>query len=323
MLGCFLLIGKGNPMARAKQPRQIHQLTIKQFERMFPNEDACDAYLVAHRWPEGVSCPRCGSTHVYALGSKKWHWECMDCAKGNAYRFSDIAGTIFENTNMDLRDWFRVTHLLLTAKKGMSSRQIWRYMGFGSLKTAWYMAMRIRAALHDKEFQKLMGIVEIDQTYIGGKSENRHKDKRSGKGGGPGNKSIVTGAVSRSKKTVVARVIESATQETIRDFVVQVVEPNVSVLATDQWPGYGSLSPVRYPRVSVDHSREEYVAYDEIVGAIHTNTIEGFWSLLKRGIIGNYHKVSKKYLPLYVAEFQFRYNNRENADIFGTAIAGC
>jgi hypothetical protein len=313
-------------MARAKQPKLIQQLTIRQFEKAFPDEDACDAYLVAHRWPDGVHCPRCGSLSAYPLPSKKWHWECPDCRVGGAYRFSDIAGTIFENTKVDLREWFRVIHLMLTAKKGISALQVQRYMGFGSYKTAWYMCHRVRAALQDNEFQKMMGVIEMDETYIGGKSENRHKDKRSGRGGPGGGvrgKSVVIGAVSRSKKTVVARVVDDASQATIRKFVGAVVAPRVSVLATDQWPGYHGMSPVQYPRVAVDHSAGEYVRQDDIVGAIHTNTIEGFWSLIKRGIVGNYHKVSKKYLPLYVAEFCFRYNNRENADIFGTAIAGC
>jgi transposase-like protein len=313
-------------MTRAKQPKPIQQLTIREFEKLFPDEDACDAYLVVHRWPGGVHCPRCGSLNVYPLPSRKWHWECPDCRQGGAYRFSDIAGTIFENTKVDLREWFRVIHLMLTAKKGMSALQIQRYMGFGSYKTAWYMCMRIRTALQDTEFKKMMGIVEMDETYIGGKSENRHKDKRSGRGGpsgGVGGKAIVMGAVSRSKKNVVARVVDDAGRDTIRKFVSATIEPRVSILSTDQWMGYKGLSSILYPRVSVDHSAGQYVAHDDIVGAIHTNTIEGFWSLIKRGIVGNYHKVSKKYLPLYVAEFCFRYNNRENEAIFETAIAGC
>src|SRR5262245_47006772 len=123
-------------MVRAKQTKQMQQMTIAQWEAAFPNEDACDAYLVARRWPKGVTCSRCGSDKVYALQTRKWHWECPDCRKGGAYRFSDITGTIFENTNKPLREWFRVIHLMLTAKKDLSARQVWRYMGFGSLKTA-------------------------------------------------------------------------------------------------------------------------------------------------------------------------------------------
>jgi hypothetical protein len=122
---------------------------------------------------------------------------------------------------------------------------------------------------------------------------------------------------------VVARVVDDAGRDTIRRFVSETIAPKVSVLATDQWPGYEGLSSILYPRLSVNHKAGEYVRKEELVGVIHTNTIEGFWSLLKRGIVGNYHRVSEKYLPLYVAEFCFRYNNRENEDIFGEAIAGC
>jgi transposase-like protein len=182
----------------AKKTGQIQQLTVPQFEAMFPNEDACDAFLVQHRWPEAVRCPRCGSDRVYPLQTMKWKWECPDCRKGGAYRFSHLVGTVFENTNMDLRDWFRVIHLMVTAKKGISARQVHRYMGFGSYKTAWYMCHRIRAAMQDKEFRKLMGIVEVDETYIGGKDKNRHWDKKSGGSGrGPTGKTPVVGAVRR------------------------------------------------------------------------------------------------------------------------------
>src|SRR5690242_19619007 len=168
-------------MARAKQPRQIIQMTVAQFAAMFPNEDACDAYVVRNRWPDHIECPRCYSTRVYPLKTMKWKWECPDCREGGAYRFSHLVGTIFENTKIDLRDWFKVVHLMLTAKKGISALQVQRHMGFGSYKTAWYVCHRIRAALQDKEFRKLMGIVEVDETFIGGKKSNRHKSKR-GKG---------------------------------------------------------------------------------------------------------------------------------------------
>ena len=161
----------------AKRPKPVHQLTAAEFEALFPHEDACKTYLQARRWPEGPRCPRCGNPAVYDLPSRKWHWQCEKCAP-NGYRFSITVGTIFENTNKPLRDWFRVAHLMLTSKKGMSAMQIFRYMGFGSYKTAWEMCHKIRAALMEN-VEKLGGIVEVDETYIGGKDKNRHWDKKS------------------------------------------------------------------------------------------------------------------------------------------------
>jgi hypothetical protein len=140
----------------AKSKKRIHQLTSSEFDAMFPHEDACAEYLAAHRWPTGAACPRCGNVEVYSLPSRPWHWQCEACTP-DGYRFSHIAGTIFENTNKPLRDWFKVIHLMLTSKKGMSALQIYRYMGFGSYKTAWYMCHRVRAGLADEGFQKLMG----------------------------------------------------------------------------------------------------------------------------------------------------------------------
>jgi IS1 family transposase len=272
-------------MARAKQPKPIHQLTSAQFEKLFPDERACCAYLVARRWPDGVSCPRCGNPNLYDASSyKSFHWQCRACAP-DGYRFSVIAGTIFENTNKPLRDWYRVIHLMLVSKKGMSALQLYRYMGFGSYKTAWLMCHKVRTALM-QDIDKLGGIVEVDETFVGGLAKNRHWDKRGGGGGTGGigsGKTPIVGAVSR-KGNVVARVVANVQAATLNAFVREAVSHKVSLLCTDQWAGYKRLGK-EYPHGVVDHSKGQYV-----IGAIHTQTIEGFWSIFKRGVVGTFHK---------------------------------
>jgi transposase-like protein len=301
----------------SKRPKPVHQMTEGQFEAIFPDgdEDAPKAYLKARRWPDGVHCPRCGNPKVYDLRSRKWHWQCEQCAP-DGYRFSVIAGTIFENTNKPLRQWFKVVHLMTTSKKGISALQIQRQMGFGSYETAHSMCHKIRAAMIDPTV-KLGGIVEIDETYVGGKDKNRHWNKRHHGKTGPQatGKTAIIGAVQR-KGNVVARVLDHVNAVNAMAFVREVVSDKVSLLATDDYQIYDGL--IEYPRQSVKHHAKQYV-----VGAVHTNTIEGFWSIFKRGVVGTFHKMSAKYMPLYVAEFQFRYNNRFNPDIFGAVVAGC
>jgi len=302
----------------AKRPKPVPQMTTAQFEARFPigDEEACLRYLVARRWPEGVHCPRCGNTDLYDASSyKPFHWQCRECA-ADGYRFSALAGTIFENTKKPLRDWYRVAHFMFASKKGMSALQIQRMMGFGSYKTAHQMCHKIRAALIDPAM-KLGGIVEIDETYVGGKDKNRHWHKRHHGKTGPQatGKTAIIGAIER-KGNVVARVLDHVNAKNAMSFVREVVSDKVSLLATDDYQIYDGL--IEYPRQTVKHHAKQYV-----VGAVHTNTIEGFWSIFKRGVVGTFHKMSAKYMPLYVAEFQFRYNNRFNPDMFGTAIAGC
>ncbi|MBV9394075.1 MAG: IS1595 family transposase [Methylobacteriaceae bacterium] len=294
----------------ARRPKPVPQMTIGQFEATFTDEEACRAYLIARRWPEGVKCPRCENPKVYSLKSG-FHWQCEACAP-DGYRFSHLAGTIFENTNKPLREWFRVVHCMLTSKKGVSALEIQRVMGFGSYRTAWSMCHKIRTALIEPQ-TKLGGIVEVDETFIGGKAINKHH-KRGGWGGGYVGKTPIIGAVQR-KGNVITRVLDRVTKQAAQEFVREAVSDKVSLLATDESRVYGGLT--EYPHASVHHAAGKYV-----IGAVHTNTIEGFWSIFKRGIVGSFHKVSRKYMALYVAEFQFRYNNRENADIFGTAIQG-
>ncbi len=286
-------------MPRSPRPKPVHQLTAAQFDALFPHEDACKAYLKARRWPDGVHCPRCGNPKVYDLASREWHWQCSQCAP-NGYRFSILVGTIFENTNKPLRDWFKVIHLMLTSKKGMSALQIFRYMGFGSYKTAWMMCHKVRVALVE-DVEQLGGIVELDEAFVGGLAKNRHKDKRGGGGGTGGigsGKTPIVGAVKR-KGNVIARVVDNVRASTLEAFVHEAVSHKVGLLCTDQWVGYKHLGK-EYPHAVIDHAKEQYV-----VGAVHTQTIEGFWSIIKRGVVGTFHKVGK------------------SADIFGTAIAGC
>ncbi len=303
---------------RKAEPKFVPQMTLSEFDGMFPDEEACWTYLLLRRWPAGVKCPRCANDHVYESTARPWHWQCKKCGKNNRspYRFSLKTKTIFEETKKPLRMWFKVLHLMLTSKKGISALQIHRLLGTAKYQTAWYMCMRLRAGMKDPDFKQLMGIVEVDETYIGGKERNKHLGKRTVRGG-TGGKTEVVGAISR-KGSVVCKMIEQADWDTYDKFVREAVSNRVSLVATDDSYHYRDLGRMGFRHRSVNHSAQEYVR-----GEVHTQSIDSFWALLKRGIIGTYHNVSKKYLPLYLAEFQFRFNNRKEADIFGKAIAGC
>src|ERR1700722_17813845 len=303
---------------RNQEPKPLTvqpSITLAKMMRDFATEDACKAYIRDLRWPNGVTCPRCKDTNVHEVGKKPFHWQCRKCNK-NGYRFSVITGTIFENTKYPLVTWFQVAYLMCQSKKGMSALQIHRQIGSGSYETAWYMCTRIRAAMKNETFEKLIGEVEADETWIGGKDSNKHLSKRTGKRGNTVGKTMVIGAISR-KENVVCQMIEEAGFNTFDSFVRETVSQKVTLMATDESPGYRHLGAHGFVHQTVNHSQNQYV-----VGAIHTNTIEGFWSLLKRGIVGSYHKVSKDYLPLYLNEFTFRYNHRNDPDIFRALLLG-
>jgi hypothetical protein len=189
-------------------------------------------------------------------------------------------------------------------------------MGFGSYRTAWYMCHRVRAGLANEDFRKLMGIVEVDETFVGGLAKNRHKDKRGGAA------ELAASAPAKFLSLVLSSARERSSRASSTACAATFSGLSCAARYREGQPalhrsvGRLSRADKEFPHGVVDHSKGQYV-----VGAIHTNTIEGFWSIFKRGVVGTFHKVSAKYLPLYVAEFQFRYNNRENEDIFGEAIA--
>jgi hypothetical protein len=269
---------------------------------------------------------------VYALKSRPFHWVCKNPSEAcpGVYRFSVLTGTVFENTNVPLRTWFEVLFLMTQSKKGISALQVHRMIDpvrgkRGSYRTAWYMCHRIRAAMQQGGFFNLGGIVEVDETYVGGSANFAHKGNRGKKTsavqGRRGNlvpkKTTVIGAIAR-KGNVVCKVIERASARELQGFVKEVTADDVSLVATDEHPGYITLWRDRIPHESVNHDKGEYVR-----GNVHTANIDSFWSLLKRGIVGTFHQVSAKHLPLYLNEFAFRYNHRTNPDIFEAVLAGC
>jgi IS1 family transposase len=321
--------------------------TISEFDQAYGTDAQCREYLFRKRWPDSkVKCVRCGSDRVFAAKTRPYHWICKsgaqaidrksgeitECDKRNGYRFSVITGTIFQDTKIKLNLWFKVGYLMLTAKKGMSALQIHRIM-FGeksthAYHTSWYMCIRWRAAMAGDMYQPLKGIVEVDETYVGGKDRNRHWHKKSAQmraqfgelplgqekyGYG---KIGVIGAIAR-KGNVVARVIGSQDAPTLSGFVRKMVDKKVSLVVTDENQDYNYLGR-DINHESVSHSKNEWVR-----GEVHTNNIESFWSLIKRGVVGNFHHVSKKYLPFYLNEFSFRFNNRNNEEMFAALIETC
>ncbi len=296
--------------------------TIDAFDQQFQTEESCKDFLIEARWPKTVDCPRChGTQKIYKLKARPFHWVCKNamCGGRNGYRFSILTGTIFQDTKVPLKIWFKVGYLMLISKKGISALQMHRVV-FGEdsgsdYHTTWYMCHRWRSAMQGDAI-KLTGEVEVDETFIGGKEKNKHKSKRIGTTGFTG-KVAVIGAIAR-KGMVVAKVIENTNTETLDTFVCQTVSEDVSLVATDEHSGYRKLKEKGYPHESVSHSKGEYVR-----GLVHTAHLDSFWSLFKRGIVGSFHHVSKEYLPLYLNEFSFRHNNRHNPHIFQELLTTC
>lgn len=268
----------------------------------FRSEDKCREYLEDLRWPNGVHCPRCGDMSVSKI-EKRNQWECNE--KSCRYQFSVTAGTVFHDSHLPLWKWFLAIYLIGESKKGISAKQLQRTLGV-SYKTAWYLGHRVRSAMEEGSPVPLKGIVEIDETWIGG--------RRRGSGGKwRDHKKMILGAVARGGE-VRLEVREGPGRESkvsYQSFVKAHVDGKAEMILTDSDSSWGDMSDFDTAHEKVDHAREEWVR-----GIVHTNTIEGVWSLFKRGVIGSYHQLSAKHLPAYLDEMAFRFNNRNNAFLF-------
>jgi transposase-like protein len=267
----------------------------------FSNEEKCVQYLATLRWNGIPECPYCAHDNCYLLTGKNKRFKCAKCRK----QFSVRVGTIFEDSKIPLRKWFFATYLFTAHKKGVSSHQLARDLKI-TQKSAWFMLQRIREAFADEEAGGFTGTAEADETFIGGKEINKHKSKRT-KGIKRANSKIpVLGIVERGGK-VYAVPVKNIKSSTIYPLVRSKVETG-SKLYTDEWQAYKFLHN-DYDHQFVNHTANEYVR-----GEVHTQNIENFWSLLKRGIFGIYHHVSPEHLHRYVNEFTYRYNNRKMTD---------
>ena len=257
----------------------------------YNTEKKCRRLLEQLRWPNGVACARCGNIRITRITTRHT-FRCLECE----YVFSVTSGTALHNTHIPLRTWLIATYLMCESKKGMSAAQLQRMLGV-TYKTAWYLNHRIRNCLQQPD--QLTGIIEADETYIGG----RFKGK--GKGFHRDNKTMVLGLIERKGRAIL-KVQPDRNRATLHTFILDHTY-DIAALYTDGWQGYDHL-PNRH---KVNHASQEYVR-----GVIHTNTIEGTWSILKRSIRGTFHYVSSKHLDLYLNELSWRINNNKEARLW-------
>jgi transposase-like protein len=283
----------------------------------FPDHQSCINYLEGIRWQHEPECPYCKSKQCSKRKGTQ-RYQCNNCNSS----YSVLVGTIFEDTKLSLPKWFLAISLMLNAKKGLSSLQLGRDIGVNR-KTAWYLQMRIRKAMEEDGNQNLFnGIIEIDETYIGGAQRNHSKEKRRARREsglnftGMQHKQAVIGLLERAGR-IKLQVLEKAHGKTIKP----IIEENVSkeaCLVTDGFGGYAGLDKQYKEHHVLNKEKEDYVR-----GDYHTNTLEGFWTLLKRGIYGQYHKVSIGHLQAYLNEFTFKYNHRDNRSRFDLLLKRC
>jgi len=299
----------------------------------FGTTEACISFLEKVRWPEGVRCMICGCKEISKFVTQastterknrkgvvrevrvpaRYLYTCMEPTCG--FQFSPTAGTIFHDTHLPLTKWFMACALMCNAKKGLSAKQMERDLGV-TYRTAWYLNHRIRKAMEDGAPGLLTGTVEADETYIGGAFDKRRKRSRRQKPG-------VFGAIQRATKDSPSKVrafpIPMNSSMILTGAVQGAVSTNADLLITDQWPGYKKVGKQYKAHETVNHIQLEYVRKGD-PRSIHTNSIENFWSLFKRGLIGSFHQVSIKHLRRYLDEFTFRFNNREAEDLFALVM---
>jgi transposase-like protein len=297
-------------------------VNLSQLAKHFSDEDAARELLESMRWPNGAACPHCGGTDPYKLTPKatstkpgrKGLYKCRACRK----QFTVTVGTVFEDSRIPISKWLLAIHLIGSSKKGMSAHQIHRMLGI-SYKAAWFMMHRLRYAMRSGPLSDLMkGTVEIDETYVGA------RQKRGTKRGRPGpdsHKTPVVALVERKTGRVRAFTLPRVTSENLKEVVFGHVDRSATLM-TDDYNGYKPIGEHFAQHGVVVHSKDEYVR-----GENYTNTVEGFFSLLKRGINGTFHHVSRGHLGRYVDEFAFRYENRkvndgERAKLVVTAAEG-
>jgi transposase-like protein len=277
------------------------EINLVELVDRYHSEESCRARMEELRWPDRVDCPRCDSKDIARMEDRH-QYQCRSCR----YQFSVTAGTIFHDTHLPLWKWFLAVYLIVESKKGVSANQLKRMIGV-SYKTAWYLSHRIRAALKEVDAQLLKGIVEVDETFVGGEAE--------GKGRGyKGNKTVVVGAMQRGGN-ICLQVVRGTDRETLHGFIRENTADNTEAIYTDEWPAYKGIADVDTKHEAVKHRAKEWAR-----GEVHTNSIENVWSLLKRSIVGSYHQVSAKHLDAYLDELEFRFNNRENPYMFRDAL---
>ncbi len=282
-------------------------MTLVDVINLFDTDEKCREILVRLRWPNGPDCPRC-KMPVIELETEKQLFYCKECD----YQFTVTAGTIFNDSHLPLQKWFLAILLLCEAKKGMSAMQLKRTIWGqhkGSYKTAWYLCHRIRAAMKEVDRPMLDGTVEMDETYIGGR---QHRGRGWNTPGN--NKEIVIGIRQRGGDLRFFHA-EDAKSGTLAKYIQENISTDVEVMVTDEMPAY----PKAMIGAGVKGSKHKTIRHKSKVyvdGDIHTNTVESAFSLLKRGIMGSWHKISAKYLPAYLAEMEFRFNRRKSSTLF-------